>query len=76
MADGCELVTDGTARPPHGSSVGVLTAKVGQVVGDGGRAVGVAVLERNGFRYLVHPQRLHPLAVNAWQGNGNRVSFL
>ena len=71
MADGRELVTDGTARPPHSSSVGVLAVKVRQVVGDSGRAVGVAVLERNGFRYLVHPQRLHPLAVDAWQGNGN-----
>lgn len=65
MADGRELVTDRTAHPPHGSSVGVLAAKVGQVVGDGGRAVGVAMLVRNGFRYLVHPQRLHPLAVDA-----------
>lgn len=74
-ADGRELVTDGTACPPHGSGIGVLASKVGQVVGDGGRAVGVAVLERNGFCYLVHPQRLHPLAVDAWQGNGNRVSF-
>lgn len=76
MADGHELVTDGTPRPPHGSGIGVLAAEVGQVVGDGGRAVGVAVLERNGFRYLVHPQRLHPLAVDAWQGNGKGVSFL
>ena len=76
MADGRELVTDGATRPPHGGGVGVLAAKVGQVLGDGGRAVRVAVLERNGFRYLVHPQRLHPLAVDAWQGNGNGVSFL
>lgn len=70
MVDGSEVVTDGTARPPDGSSIGVLAAEVGQVVRDGGRAVGVAVLERNGFRYLVHPQRLHPLAVNAWQRKG------
>lgn len=70
MVDGREAVTDRTARPPDGSSVGVLAAEVGQVLGDGGRAVRVAVLERNGFRYLVHPQRLHPLAVDAWQGKG------
>lgn len=76
MADGCELVTDGSACPPDGSGVGVLAAKVGQVMGDCGRAVGVAVLERNGFCYLVHAQCLHPLTVSAWQGNGNRVSFL
>lgn len=76
MADGRELVIDGTARPPHGSGIGVLAVKVGQVVGDGCRAVGVAMLEGCGFRYLVHPQCLHPLAVNAWQGNGNRVNFL
>lgn len=76
MADGRELVTDGTTCPPHSSGIGVLAAKVGQVVGDGGWAVGVAMLMRNGFCYLVHPQRLHPLAVDAWRGKGNRVSFL
>lgn len=75
MADGCELV-NGSACPPDGSGVGVLAAKVGQVLRDRGRAVGVAVLERNGFCYLVHAQGLHPLTVSAWQGNGNRVSFL
>lgn len=76
MADGHEVVTDGTPRPPHGSGVGILAVKVGQVVGDGGRAVGVAVLQRNGFGNLVHPQRLHPLAVDAWQGNGKGVNVL
>lgn len=76
MADGCELVTDRSARPPHSSGVGVLAVKVGQVVGDGGWAVGVVVLERNGFRYLMHPQSLHPLAVDACYGNGKGVSAL
>lgn len=76
MADGGELVGDGAARPPHGSRVGVLAAEVGQVVGDGGWAVRVAVLERNGFCYLVHPQCLHPLAVDTWQGNRHGVRSL
>lgn len=76
MADGCEVVSDGSARPPDGSGVGVLAVEVGQVVGDCARAVGVAVLQRNGLCYLLHAQCLHPLTVRAWQGNGNRVSFL
>lgn len=76
MADGGELVTDGTTRPPHCGSVGVLAPKVGQVLRHGGRAVGVAVLERHGLGYLVHAQRLHPLAVDAWHGKENKVIFV
>lgn len=49
MADGGELVADRTARPPHCGSVGVLAPKVGQVLCHGGRAVGVAMLERRGL---------------------------
>lgn len=76
MADGCELLADGSACPPDGGGVGVLAAQVGQVLRDRAGAVGVAVLQRNGFCYLVHAQGLHPLTVSAWQGNGNRVGFL
>lgn len=75
MADGGVVVIDGPARPPHGSSIGVLALQVGQVVRDGGGAVRVAVLQGNGFGYLVHAQRLHPLAVNAWQGNETRSAL-
>lgn len=49
MADGGELLSDGSASPPDGSGVGVLAAQVGQVLRDRGGAVGVAVLQRNGF---------------------------
>lgn len=76
MADGCELLSDGSARPPDGRGVGVLAAQVGQVVRDRARAVRVAVLEGNGFCELLHAQCLHPLTVSACQGKGIRVSFL